>query len=104
MADTSQSTMTAADTKAMRRMHPNDVSARDLDAWAAEIEDLRTSTIAFGSIAAVAWAAEWGLPDGHLHPRHYDILARAGARMDSFTRAAEQNTDSRVKEVRGRGK
>jgi hypothetical protein len=27
-------------------------------------------------------------PENHLHPTHYDILARCGARMESFVRAA----------------
>ena len=59
-----------------------------LDEAAAEIERLRQSVVA----CAGAWAAEYarqiGLPKGHLHPRHYDILVEYGARMDDFTRAA----------------
>lgn len=51
-----------------------------------EIADLRTSVIAFGGPWAVEHARDLGLPDGHLHPTHYDILARAGARMDDFVR------------------
>jgi hypothetical protein len=54
----------------------------------AEIADLRTSVVAFGSAWAVDYAAKHGLPSGHLHPTHYDILRKAGARMDDFTRAA----------------
>ena len=45
------------------------------------------SVIAFGATAMHQWAQYHGLPRGHLHPEHYDILARAGARMDDFTRA-----------------
>ncbi len=53
-----------------------------------EIADLKLSVIAFAAPHAVCWSAERGFPPGHLHPTHYDILAKAGARMDSFTRAA----------------
>lgn len=52
-----------------------------------EIDDLRTNVIAFCGPWAVTWARDFNLPNGHLHPTHYDILARAGARMDDFTRA-----------------
>jgi hypothetical protein len=54
---------------------------------AEEIEWLRHSVIAFCAVWAAAYARDYGLPDGHLHPTHYDILARCGARMDAFTRA-----------------
>lgn len=57
------------------------------DALAAEVADLQCSVIAFGAPAMHQWAQNHGLPRGHLHPKHYDILARAGARMDDFTRA-----------------
>jgi hypothetical protein len=57
------------------------------DALAAEVADLKISVIAFGATAMHQWAQYHGLPRGHLHPEHYDILARAGARMDDFTRA-----------------
>lgn len=58
-----------------------------------EIDDLRTSVIAFGGPWAVEHAERSGLPRGHLHPVHYDCLARAGARMDDFTRAEIANAD-----------
>ena len=54
-----------------------------------EVADLRCSVIAFGSPWAVEHAREFGFPPGHLHSTHYDILARAGARMDDFTRHEE---------------
>lgn len=54
------------------------------------LDDLRSSVIAFAAPWAVEYAKAHGLPPGHLHPTHYDILADAGARMDSFTRAAAQ--------------
>jgi Lar family restriction alleviation protein len=53
----------------------------------AENDDLKLSVIAFCSPWAVEHAKKLGLHDRHLHPTHYDILARAGARMDDFTRA-----------------
>lgn len=54
----------------------------------AENADLRTSIVAFCAPWAAKWAREHGLPHGQLHPTHYDILEKAGARMDGFTRAA----------------
>lgn len=54
---------------------------------AEEIEDLRASVVAFGGPWAVMHARTHGLPDGHLFGMHYDILERAGARMDDFTRS-----------------
>ena len=58
-----------------------------LKALLAEIADLRSSVLAFAASAAVEHARAHGLPAGHLHPTHYDILARAGGRMTSFVRA-----------------
>jgi hypothetical protein len=52
-----------------------------------EIEELRRDVIAFCAPWAASYGRDHGLPDGHLHPTHYDILARCGARMDSFTRS-----------------
>ncbi len=52
----------------------------------AEIEELRACVIAFGAPWAVNYAADFGFPPGHLHPTHYDILARCGARMNDFVR------------------
>lgn len=59
---------------------------RALDATLAEVADLRASVIAFGGPWAAAYARDHGLPPGHLHSTHYDILARAGARMNDFIR------------------
>jgi hypothetical protein len=53
---------------------------------AAEIEELRRNVIAFCAPAAVCYARDRGLPDGHLYAVHYDILTRCDARMDDFTR------------------
>jgi len=62
--------------------------AERIAALEAEISDLKTSVRAFGFPWAAEYASIIGLPDGHLHPGHYDILKAAGARMDAFTRAA----------------
>lgn len=51
-----------------------------------EIEELKRDLIAFCAPWAATYARDYGLPDGHLHPVHYDILARCGARMDDFIR------------------
>lgn len=56
----------------------------------AALEDANASVIAFCAPVAVQYARGMGLPEGHLHPTHYDILEKAGARMDSFTRAAQE--------------
>lgn len=61
---------------------------------AREIEDLRSSVIAFGAPWAVQYAKDLGLPAWHLHPHHYDILARCGARMDDFVRATMETSDA----------
>jgi hypothetical protein len=51
-----------------------------------EVADLRQSVIAFAGPWAEQWAREHELPKGHLHPEHYDLLERCGARMADFTR------------------
>lgn len=53
----------------------------------AENADLKQSVIAFVGPWAAKYARLHGLPDGHLHPTHFDLLAKCGARMDEFTRA-----------------
>ena len=58
------------------------------DALKAEVADLKLDVIAFCGPWAANYARGLGLPDGHLHPTHYDMLARCGARMDDFVRAA----------------
>lgn len=65
-----------------------DAQAQEIARLKAENADLKTSVVAFGAVHAVTYAKQWGLPDGHLHPHHYDILEKAGARMVDFTRAA----------------
>jgi hypothetical protein len=54
----------------------------------AELADANHTIAAYVAIQAVRDAEAWGLPKDHLLPHHYDILQKAGARMDSFTRAA----------------
>lgn len=58
------------------------------DALRAENERLKEQVVAYAGSWAVQYAHDRGLPEGHLHPTHYDDLANAGARMVSFTRAA----------------
>lgn len=53
----------------------------------AENADLKEAVIAFAVPWAVQWGKEHGLPAGHLHADHYDLLERCGARMVSFTRS-----------------
>ena len=53
-----------------------------------EVAELKLNVVAFCAPWAVEHARQRGLPPGHLHPTHYDILSKAGARMHSFTRAA----------------
>jgi hypothetical protein len=65
--------------------HPIGTGAR-LAAMEAEIADLKVSVLAFAAPAAEAWARDHGLPKGHLHPLHFDLLQRCGARMHGFTR------------------
>lgn len=58
----------------------------EIERLRAENADLRTSVVAFGGVWAATHARETGLPDGHLHAVHFDILRRAGARMTGFQR------------------
>lgn len=62
-----------------------------LEAQAREIEGLKQDVIAFCGPWGTTYAREFGLPKDHLHPTHYDILERCGARMVDFTRAALQD-------------
>lgn len=58
----------------------------------ADWDDMKLSVVAFGAPWAVSHARDHGLPKGHLAAEHYDILKKAGARMDAFTRAATPYT------------
>ena len=49
--------------------------------------ELKEWVSTFVVLWASQWAGDFGLPDGHLHPVHFDILKRCGARMDDFVRA-----------------
>lgn len=57
------------------------------------VAELKEYVVAFGGPWAVQYSRDFGLPAGHLHPTHYDILEKCGARMNDFTRAmiAERN-------------
>jgi hypothetical protein len=65
---------------------PGDLANR-VAALEAQVADLKQSVIAFCAPWAAEYAQNFGLPSGSLHPTHYDILERCGARMDNFTRA-----------------
>jgi hypothetical protein len=64
-----------------------DQNADELERLRAENEDLRTSVIAFCGPHAATYARDHELPAGHLFAAHYDLLAKAGARMDDFVRS-----------------
>lgn len=59
-----------------------------MEALAAENAELKQNVIAFAAPHAASYARDFGLPDGHLHPQHYDLLEKCGARMVAFTRSA----------------
>jgi len=50
-----------------------------------EIADLRISVVAFLGPHAAWWAEANGKPN-YLHPQHYDLLEKCGARMVDFKR------------------
>ena len=52
----------------------------------AEVADLKQTVIAFAGPAAARYALDAGFAKGELHPTHYDVLARCGARMVDFKR------------------
>jgi len=60
----------------------------DNDRLRAELADANETIVAYVGVYAARHAEACGLPKCHLAPHHYDILKKAGARMDSFTRAA----------------
>jgi len=51
------------------------------------VAELKQYVVTFCGPWAVQYSRDFGLPEGHLHPTHYDILEKCGARMDDFTRA-----------------
>lgn len=65
-----------------------DKAADTITKLRAEVAEANETIIAFAGPWAQQYGRGLGLPAGHLHPTHYDILAKAGARMDDFTRAA----------------
>ena len=65
--------------------------AKELEA---EIADLKLSVVAFAGIRAVEYAKLHGLPKDTLHPTHYDLLEKCGARLDDFARADSPPTQS----------
>ena len=59
----------------------------EVERLTAENADLKTSVIAFAGPAAGRYAADAGFAKGELHPTHYDLLEKCGARLVDFTRA-----------------
>ena len=75
--------------------HLLDEAADTIERLERELAEASQTIVAFAGPWAVAYAKERGLPEGHLHAVHFDILKKAGARMDSFTRAAiKERTDN----------
>ena len=88
----------------VERLETRNVHHIDADIWmmeaAATITELRkeverlTRLSELGSTFVVLWACSWarqhGLPEGHLHPQHYDLAKDMGANLNRFTRAALQ--------------
>ena len=74
--------------RADRPVNPDGPEAADrISTLEAEVVRLRGEVVTFCAPWAVTYARDRGLPEGHLVATHYDILERAGARMDDFTRA-----------------
>ena len=73
--------------KVVQRAHRLDAIAAIAAMESAENDALRADVIAFCGPWAGQWAKDRDLPKGALHPVHYDILERAGARMADFTKA-----------------
>lgn len=63
-----------------------------IESLRAELAEANLTLVAFAAPTMVQYAKDCGLPKNSLHPNHYDILAKAGARMDSFTRAEIERT------------
>ena len=70
----------------LQRKEATEAAEAQLSALKAENADLKTTVIAFCAPWAVEYAKDHGL-DG-LHPTHYDILEKCGARMVDFDRAS----------------
>ena len=73
--------MVADDLRYIAVMHPQTTLAL-LD----EINELRSAVVTFCGPWAVEYAQRMALPPKHLHPVHYDLLAKCGARMIDFVR------------------
>lgn len=70
-----------------RTLDDNAALRERIEALERERDEARALLIAFCGPHAATYAREFGFAPGELHPVHYDILERAGARMDDFRRA-----------------
>lgn len=61
-------------------------AAAEIERLRAENVDQNMNVIAFCALYAARYAEDAELPLGYLHPTHYDILEKAGARMTDFKR------------------
>lgn len=59
---------------------------KDIKRMEAEIRELKELVVVFCAPHAVQHGHDMAWPSGHIHPTHYDILARVGARMTDFVR------------------
>lgn len=82
---------TTVDIVKRRLANGQTIANADVQALVREIDDLRVSVIAFGGPWAVKYAEANKFPTKHLAPSHYDILKRAGARMDDFIRGSVES-------------
>ena len=73
--------------KAARAAHADRATLlRALDAMAEENAELKQCVIAFCGPHAARYGEELGLGKDTLHPQHYDLLERCGARLVDFKR------------------
>jgi hypothetical protein len=72
--------------RAMEVMEGEETPLEAIARLADLVKSLKLDVVAFCAPWAVEYADMHGMPKGHIHPAHYDVLAKAGARMDDFTR------------------
>ncbi len=65
-----------------------DAKDAEIAALKAERDELLDDVKAFLPMWAIEYARRAEMPEGHLHPQHYDRMAQIGCRMVAFTRVA----------------